>query len=256
MVGLRHLWNCSKSIRMFHWWPGFTSVLTYFTASDESFKPSPAQFSLLTALCFPAYKLPYAVGYPNLNTAFWETVNSETAHTANKTCLTVLAQWYRKLNTRQIFSLTLHQVEESKITRWPITCEEMHNVPTKLRIQAHWQGSVNEMLFYRLISCIWAGNGSILLLYSIENPPWKLPWPLDLRNLLPSNLWQPANRLQLAQSDRGKTQKWRCKNSFSLLFCINALCVSHTQESRKKDSLHVSFPFNLSYSHILPVTHD
>lgn len=167
------------------------------------------------------------------------------AHTANKTCLTILAQWYRKLHTREIFSLTHDQVEESKITRQPmkITCEELCNVATKLRIQAHWQGSISEMLFHGVISYTWAGNGSILLLYGIRNSPWKLSCPLDLRNLLPSNLWQPANRLQLAQSDRGMTQKWRCKNSFSLLFCINALCVSHAQESRKKDGLHVSvFP--------------
>lgn len=28
----------------------------------------------------------------------------------------------------------------------------MHNVATKVSIQAHWQGNIGEMLFHRLIS--------------------------------------------------------------------------------------------------------
>lgn len=111
-----------------------------------------------------------------------------------------------------------------------------------------------EMLFHRLISYTWAGNRSILLLYGIKCSPWKPPYPADLGYLHPSTLhngWQTDFSWYNMKFDLSMTQDWRCKNLFSLLFCINTPWTSNRQERRKRFSLHVSaFPFQsllLSY---------
>lgn len=123
----------------------------------------------------------------------------------------------------------------------------MHNVGAKFSTQAHWQGNVGEMLFRRLISYTWAGNRSILLLYGIKCSPSKPPVLQTSRYLHPSTLhsgWQTDFSWHNMKFDLSMTQDWRCKNFFSLLYCINTPRMANKQERRKRSSLHVSaFPF-------------